>query len=138
MAYAKTCGADPAEWEARWRSPAEDLDRPDPAQTPGETPPYVGVRSSGPEDADRFFGRERSLEKVTAQLRRDRIIAVLGASGSGKSSLLRAGLVATADHPAGVGPVLSRPPLPAAVPLMAGRARKMSRDRRDLDGRSPG
>ncbi|MGJ6966787.1 nSTAND1 domain-containing NTPase [Streptosporangium sp. G11] len=99
-AYAKACGADPAEWEARWRSLAEELDRPDTSETASETPPYVGLRSFGPKDANRFFGRERLVEKVGAQLRLHRFVAVLGASGSGKSSLLRAGLVpALGPHP---------------------------------------
>ncbi|WP_329080575.1 nSTAND1 domain-containing NTPase [Streptosporangium sp. NBC_01469] len=100
VAYAKACGADPAEWEARWRSLAEESNRPDPSETAGETPPYVGLRSFGPKDANRFFGRERLVEKVVAHLSRHRFIAVLGASGSGKSSLLRAGLVpALGSHP---------------------------------------
>ncbi|MGP4099018.1 nSTAND1 domain-containing NTPase [Nonomuraea sp. KM90] len=100
MAYAKACGGDPAEWEARWRALAEEFNRPDTATTPDDTAPYVGLRSFGPQDASRFFGRERLTDKVAATMRRHRLIAVLGASGSGKSSLLRAGLLPTlGSHP---------------------------------------
>jgi WD40 repeat protein/DNA-binding XRE family transcriptional regulator len=61
-------------------------------------PPYKGLRYFGENDAELFFGREtltdRLLSRVTVQLKADlRFLAVIGASGSGKSSLVRAGLV---------------------------------------------
>ncbi|MEU4765640.1 hypothetical protein AB0H12_20530 [Actinosynnema sp. NPDC023794] len=46
------------------------------------------------EDADRFFGRSSLVEDIVERLARNRFLAVVGASGAGKSSLLRAGLVA--------------------------------------------
>ncbi|SEG15978.1 WD40 repeat [Nonomuraea solani] len=96
LAYVRACGADPAEWQDRWISLAAEFNGPEPGETPGERPPYVGLAGFGPEDADRFFGRERLLEKIRATLSEHRFIAVLGASGSGKSSLLRAGLLPVA------------------------------------------
>jgi WD40 repeat protein/transcriptional regulator with XRE-family HTH domain len=70
------------------------------APLPG-LPPYKGLLFFDEPDADLFFGRESLTEhlagRVTA-LARDagpRILAVVGASGSGKSSLVRAGLAVT-------------------------------------------
>jgi WD40 repeat protein len=59
--------------------------------------PYLGLAAFQPKDAKRFFGRERlTAELVTRagdQLARPGLLMVLGPSGSGKSSLLRAGLL---------------------------------------------
>nr|BFE60819.1 hypothetical protein GCM10020063_053450 [Dactylosporangium thailandense] len=83
-----------ADWLAAWHRIRH---RPVSRAAPGE--PYRGLASFQPSDAAWFFGRER----MTAALR-ERVAArhagggglmlVVGASGSGKSSLLRAGLVA--------------------------------------------
>ncbi|WP_346095782.1 AAA family ATPase, partial [Streptomyces olivaceiscleroticus] len=59
--------------------------------------PYPGLASFGPGDSRWFFGRERLTQQLTDRLA-DRMHAtrplfVLGPSGSGKSSLLRAGLL---------------------------------------------
>jgi hypothetical protein len=60
---------------------------------PGE-PPFQGLHYFDEADADRFFGREALVEKLVGRLREDRFLAVVvGASGSGKSSIVRAGLV---------------------------------------------
>ncbi|QFY09489.1 hypothetical protein GBF35_25120 [Nonomuraea phyllanthi] len=97
LAYVEACGADPEKWQERWISLAAEINRPEPRETSEERPPYVGLASFGPGDADRFFGRERLLEKLRASLTEHRFLAVLGASGSGKSSLLRAGLTPAAQ-----------------------------------------
>jgi WD40 repeat protein len=55
--------------------------------------PYLGLAPFQPTDAERFFGRERLVNDVVTRLARQRFLAVFGASGSGKSSLLRAGLL---------------------------------------------
>ncbi len=60
---------------------------------PGE-PPFKGLQYFDEADAERFFGREQLVAKLADRLRHDRFLAVVvGASGSGKSSLVRAGLV---------------------------------------------
>ena len=44
-------------------------------------------------DSDRFFGRDREVEELLQSLRLHPFLAVIGPSGSGKSSLVFAGLI---------------------------------------------
>ncbi|AWK12516.1 XRE family transcriptional regulator [Streptomyces spongiicola] len=111
LAYVGACGGDPREWERRWRETAGRLggQRPGPgtseeAQAP---PPYAGLRPFREQDAQWFFGREQLVEELVGRLARQRFVVLLGASGSGKSSLLRAGL-APALRPS-AAPVLLTP-----------------------------
>ncbi|MEJ2208465.1 MAG: BTAD domain-containing putative transcriptional regulator [Anaerolineae bacterium] len=62
------------------------------APDPGEAP-FKGLRYFGEEDATLFFGREELTARMVDHLRTSRFLAVVGASGSGKSSVVRAGLV---------------------------------------------
>lgn len=55
--------------------------------------PYRGLRMFGEEDAQFFFGRDREVQRLREKLKGSRFVAVLGSSGSGKSSLVQAGLV---------------------------------------------
>ncbi len=56
--------------------------------------PYVGLRPFTESDALLFFGRDAHVRELLAKLEREqRFLAVLGASGTGKSSLVRAGLI---------------------------------------------
>ena len=55
--------------------------------------PYRGLRVFGEEDAPFFFGRDREIQRLVEKLKSSRFVAVVGPSGSGKSSLVRAGLV---------------------------------------------
>jgi DNA-binding SARP family transcriptional activator len=59
--------------------------------------PYKGLRSFDEPDAADFFGRERVVERLLARLgdtgTRGRFLAIVGPSGSGKSSVVRAGLL---------------------------------------------
>ncbi|HSK27114.1 MAG TPA: BTAD domain-containing putative transcriptional regulator, partial [Jiangellales bacterium] len=56
--------------------------------------PYKGLAYYDVDDAPYFFGRERLVATLVARLVGARALTVVGASGSGKSSLVRAGLVA--------------------------------------------
>ncbi|HEX3296603.1 MAG TPA: BTAD domain-containing putative transcriptional regulator [Nocardioides sp.] len=56
--------------------------------------PYPGLAPYGEEDAESFFGREEETRACLDRLASVRLLAVVGPSGSGKSSLLRAGLAA--------------------------------------------
>ena len=55
--------------------------------------PFKGLAHFEREDAPWFFGRERIVAEIAAHLVTRPVIAVVGASGSGKSSLVRAGLL---------------------------------------------
>ncbi|MFB2771208.1 tetratricopeptide repeat protein [Pelatocladus sp. BLCC-F211] len=55
--------------------------------------PYRGLFPFGPNDAEFFFGREVFVEELFAATQNRNFIPVLGASGSGKSSVVFAGLV---------------------------------------------
>ena len=55
--------------------------------------PYRALSSYGPQDAELFVGRERLVAELAARVLERRLVVVTGASGSGKSSLVRAGLV---------------------------------------------
>ncbi len=68
----------------------------DEAAAPGEAP-YRGLEYFDVDDAPWFFGRERLTARLVERIRTTRLLAVVGASGSGKSSLVRAGLVATRE-----------------------------------------
>jgi tetratricopeptide (TPR) repeat protein len=59
---------------------------------PGE-PPFLGMQYFDEKDADRFFGREALIGKIVGRLPGTRFLAVVGASGSGKSSVVRAGVI---------------------------------------------
>lgn len=61
---------------------------------PSDTCPWRGLASYEVEDADWYAGRERLVAELLARVASGRVVAVVGASGSGKSSLLRAGLLA--------------------------------------------
>lgn len=64
------------------------------AESEGErSNPYVGLRPFFFEDSLYFFGRDRQINDLLALLRQNRFLGVVGSSGSGKSSLVRAGLL---------------------------------------------
>ena len=58
-----------------------------------DTCPYQGLEVFDEEHAEFFFGRQRDVQRLVEKLKGTRFLAVLGASGSGKSSLVRAGLI---------------------------------------------
>lgn len=55
--------------------------------------PFPGLRAFRPDEGHLFFGRMESTIKVTARLKETGFVAVLGASGSGKSSLVLSGVI---------------------------------------------
>src|SRR5687768_11758830 len=66
--------------------------------------PFPGLRAFDPDEGHLFFGREDHCDELLARLDRRRLVAVVGLSGSGKSSLVLAGLI----------PALERGYLPSA------------------------
>ena len=55
--------------------------------------PFPGLRPFEPDEDFLFFGRERQTDELLRRLRTTRFLSILGRSGSGKSSLVRSGLV---------------------------------------------
>ncbi|MBL8160952.1 MAG: SUMF1/EgtB/PvdO family nonheme iron enzyme [Anaerolineae bacterium] len=55
--------------------------------------PFPGLRSFTPADEPIFYGRGAETDALVERLRGQRVVAVVGASGSGKSSLVGAGLL---------------------------------------------
>ncbi len=55
--------------------------------------PYPGLRPFEPHEAEIFFGRGEQIDRMLSRLEEHRFLAVVGASGCGKSSLVRAGLL---------------------------------------------
>jgi flagellar basal body-associated protein FliL len=58
-----------------------------------ESPPFPGLRAFEAEDSLLFFGRDTQTEELLWRLSESRFLAVVGSSGCGKSSLVRAGLL---------------------------------------------
>jgi serine/threonine protein kinase len=97
----------------------------------GESP-YPGLTAFQEADADRFFGRSRDVTRMIARVRESPITGVVGPSGVGKSSFIRAG----------VGPALKasgerwdvvtlrpgRAPLAALASVLARMSTRVSKD----------
>lgn len=58
-----------------------------------DSAPYAGLRAFQEEDAGRFFGRGREVAALVARIRDWPLLAIVGPSGVGKSSFVRAGVV---------------------------------------------
>ncbi|MDX3636331.1 hypothetical protein PV728_40135 [Streptomyces europaeiscabiei] len=93
LGYARACGGDPGEWEPYWKeaeAAASAVSADDEKDAPA---PYRGLARFEPDDQKLFFGRDRLVAELCELMAAHRFAAVFGASGSGKSSLLRAGVV---------------------------------------------
>jgi hypothetical protein len=77
---------------ARGEAPGPDLQR-DFDSVRASICPYRGLLHFREEDAPFFFGREGAVDILTSAVQRQPFVAVVGASGSGKSSIVHAGLV---------------------------------------------
>lgn len=55
--------------------------------------PFPGLRPFSHDEANMFFGRDRQINEIVSRLERNKIVTVLGSSGSGKSSLVKAGVI---------------------------------------------
>jgi len=72
-----------------------------------ESNPYPGLSAFTESDADFFFGREAEVAQMWRKLTSRRLLAVIGPSGVGKSSFLRAGVIPA--KPEGWGVVVCDP-----------------------------
>ncbi|WP_345802931.1 BTAD domain-containing putative transcriptional regulator [Microbacterium sp. AZCO] len=73
------------------RDPA--LDAPTPLPATIGVCPYPGLRPFGPDDAEVFFGRDADIETLLDRVAPGGVVTIAGASGTGKSSLMLAGLI---------------------------------------------
>lgn len=120
--------------------------REDPATGPAAAPrpPYPGLRSFRHDESDLFFGRETFVSTMVDRLAATRFLAVLGSSGTGKSSVVRTGLLDSlelglmakagsswyiADFRPGSDPLRN-----LASALLAGEERATASDRDSLRG----
>jgi hypothetical protein len=55
--------------------------------------PYLGLNAFQENDSELFFGREALVDELVKKVERSPFLAVMGASGSGKSSVVRARLI---------------------------------------------
>ncbi|MFI9011378.1 helix-turn-helix domain-containing protein [Actinosynnema sp. NPDC053489] len=113
----RACGVDEphlAEWLAAWHRV-----RRAPGPAPDGPEPYRGLAGFQREDGEWFFGREAVVAEVVDRIRAARgrggLQVVVGPSGSGKSSLLRAGVIPALDAGEWTAVVLQ----PGADPLAA-------------------
>jgi eukaryotic-like serine/threonine-protein kinase len=60
--------------------------------------PYAGLSSFQEQDAGKFFGRNYEIATMVARIRERPLMAVIGSSGVGKSSFVRAGLIPALKH----------------------------------------
>ena len=85
--------------------------------------PFRGLEFFDEDHAKYFFGRDALTQHLLDQLREDRFLAVLGPSGSGKSSVVRAGLIPALRNGAlpasGDWPVVVVRPGPAPMEALA-------------------
>ncbi|MCU0498795.1 MAG: protein kinase [Anaerolineae bacterium] len=75
--------------------------------------PYKGLRPFDESDASDFFGRETIITQIVRHFQEERFLAVVGPSGSGKSSVVRAGVIPQIRK--GAGYVITM--MPSARPL---------------------
>lgn len=61
--------------------------------TPSVDNPYKGLRPFEQADAEDFFGRDELIKRLLEAIDESRFLAVIGPSGSGKSSVVKAGLI---------------------------------------------
>jgi WD40 repeat protein/serine/threonine protein kinase len=71
----------------------EEVDLPTAVGFQAPSCPYKGLAAYQPEDAPYFFGRETLVDDILRRLQMNRVLVVGGPSGSGKSSVVRAGLI---------------------------------------------
>lgn len=87
-----------AQWEAALESLCSQFQHPIPQPSPPPVCPYPGMREFREDDEQRFFGRDEEIEDLLGRLHLHPFLTVIGPSGSGKSSLVFAGLIPKLKH----------------------------------------
>lgn len=86
------------EQEEAIRRLCADIKQSQPAPASKPPCPYPGMMSFSEKMSGRFFGRDQEIEELKERLHLNPFIAVIGPSGSGKSSLVLAGLIPHLRH----------------------------------------
>ena len=130
VAYVQACGGDAGEWEGRWREAAAEVAAEPRIEDEDAVRPYRGLARFEPGDAGLFFGRGQLTDRLLELTSSRRFTAVFGPSGSGKSSLLRAGLIPRLRAPEATGPqpAALRVLTPGEHPLRAHEQRLIPKD----------
>lgn len=112
---------EPALWPEAVERLCASVQKAPPAQALRPACPYPGMRAFREQEAGHFYGREAETDELLQRLRRHPFAAVIGASGSGKSSLVYAGLLPALRRSSLFGPGnwLVRSIRPGARPLEA-------------------
>jgi DNA-binding SARP family transcriptional activator/WD40 repeat protein/energy-coupling factor transporter ATP-binding protein EcfA2 len=98
--------------------------------------PYQGLRAFGEDDAGRFYGRDRLVDRLITRLGhagpQGRFVALVGPSGSGKSSVVRAGVIPALRQGAVVDSerwfIVTMTPAPRPFESLANALRKIALD----------
>lgn len=99
LAFVRACEGDATPWTKRWREVAAEYTLP-----LHPNAPYPGSAPFTEHDAKRFFGREYLVEQIVESVKAKSLTVVVGASGSGRTSLLQAGLLPALDDAVVVKP----------------------------------
>jgi DNA-binding winged helix-turn-helix (wHTH) protein/KaiC/GvpD/RAD55 family RecA-like ATPase len=91
-------GGGPAMAERSLETEAPALIEKQPAETAAQEywsrhSPFRGLQAFEPEDSELFFGRDPEIQELLSRLRHSPVLTIVGDSGTGKSSLVRAGLI---------------------------------------------
>jgi TIR domain len=84
---------DPDDWAVALERLCRELRRPVPGPAAAPPCPYPGMIPFREDDQGHFFGREDEQDELLQRLRLASFLAVIGPSGTGKSSLVQAGLI---------------------------------------------
>lgn len=84
---------DEKSWDSELRRLLNVLRRPVQAESESIVCPYPGMVPFTVENANLFYGRDKEIETILNRLRHQRFLLIVGASGSGKSSLISAGVL---------------------------------------------
>lgn len=115
----KLNATNPDEWEKAIERLCADLHCLVPSSLPQPACPYPGMMPFTEEMSDRFFGRHEEVNELIERLRLYPFMTVIGPSGSGKSSLVFAGLIPALSNSRlfGSGNWLVRKIRPGETPL---------------------
>ncbi|SER40216.1 hypothetical protein SAMN05216188_11128 [Lentzea xinjiangensis] len=122
LAFVRACDADPGPWAKRWREVAAEH-----AQPSHPDAPYPGDVPFTEQDAKQYYGREYLVEQIVESVRAEPLTLVFGASGSGRTSLLRAGLRPALDDAVVITP--GHDPLGDLARALAGVFENTAEDR---------